>query len=69
LKTHEEASSAKAKLSLPKEELLPKPEDPKEDPKPIDLSPFDDDLFEALETPRIIYDKRNPQLLILHLTY
>jgi hypothetical protein len=43
---HEEASSAEVELSLPKEELLPEPEDPKEDPEPIDLPPFDDDLFE-----------------------
>jgi hypothetical protein len=42
---HEEASSAEAELSLPKEELLPEPKDPKEDPEPIDLPPFDDDLF------------------------
>jgi hypothetical protein len=61
LKTHEEASSAKAKLSLPKEELLPKPEDPKEDPKPIDLSPFDDDLFEDFRnTSNYLCQKKPP---------
>jgi hypothetical protein len=43
---HEEASSAEVEFSLPKEELLPKLEDPKEDPEPINLPPFDDDLFE-----------------------
>jgi DNA helicase HerA-like ATPase len=58
---HEEASSVEAELSLPKEELLPEPENPKEDPEPIDLSPFDDDLFEDFgNTSNYLCQKKPP---------
>jgi hypothetical protein len=58
---HEEASSAEAKLSLPKEELLPESEDPKEDPEPMDLPPFDDDLFEDFgNTSNYLCQKKPP---------
>jgi hypothetical protein len=58
---HEEASSAEAELSLPKEELLPEPEDPKEDPDPMDLPPFDDHLFEDFgNNSNYLYQKKPP---------
>ena len=43
--SHEEVSSVKAEPSLSIHEPSPKPEDPKEGLQPLNLPPFEDDLF------------------------
>ena len=43
---HEEASSAEAKPTTYIQGSSPEPEDPEEGFQPLDLAPFEDDLFE-----------------------
>ena len=47
--SHEEVSLAEAKPTLSIQEPSPKPEDPEESFQPLDLPPFEDELFEYFE--------------------
>ena len=63
--SHEEVSLAEAEPTLSIQEPSPEPEDPKEGFQPLDLPPFEDDLFEDFGNTSNYSCQKNHKLLSL----
>jgi hypothetical protein len=62
--SHEKVSSVEAEPTLSTQEPLPKPKDPEEGLEPLDLPPFEDDLFEDFRNTLNYLCQRRPPVLV-----